>query len=589
MKSSRSFLFLFSLFFFFNITNAQPENLRGLDALVEQTMKDWKVPGVAIAIVQGDKVLLAKGYGYRNVEKKLPVTENTLFAIGSTTKAMTAVTVCQLVDDGLIDLDKPLIGYLPSFRMHDEYVTMHMTARDLMCHRSGLPRHDLVWYGSDLTREELFKTLQYLEPTKGFREVFQYQNLMFMTAGYLVEQMRGKSWEEVMRERIFKPLGMNRSNFSVIDFQKDDDFSLPYAKVKDEVIEIPFRNIDAVGPAGSVNSSVKEMSNWLIMQIKGGKFMGKEIISESMLKQTHRPYIIAGGQPDKESFYALYGLGWGITTYRGHHLIAHGGGIDGFITQVAFLPQDSIGLVVLTNQSGAPLASILANSIMDRMLELDLIDWNGRLQEQFKKAEEAQKKNEEEADRNRQTGTKPSHSLGGYAGKYQHPAYGTVTIEEKNGQLHLSYHTFNWPLEHYHFDQFQANDPITGKTRFAFHTNGKGKVDRISSQLEQALDHDIFFERVPEEKEVALEQLKAYIGEYEIAGATIKVWLQKETLMLTVPGQPDYELMAVGAHEFVFKTLKGYSAIFESDQKNGKVTELVLNQPNGIFRAAKKE
>lgn len=566
---------------------ALPDRLKNMDAIVEQAMKDWKVPGVAIGIVNGEEVLMLKGYGHRNVEKKLPVTENTLFAIGSTTKAMTAVTVCQLVDDGLLELDQPLIDYLPDFRMHDPYVTMHMTPRDLLCHRSGLPRHDLVWYGSDLSRKELFKTLAHLEPTKGFREAYQYQNLMFMTAGYLVEHLRGETWEQVMRRRIFDPLEMNRSNFSVLDSQKDDDFSMPYSEVEDKVIEVPFRDLDAIGPAGSVNSSVKEMSNWLIMQINGGKFKDREIISKAMLNQTHFPHVVAGGEPNEEFFYSLYGLGWGINVYRGHHLLTHSGGIDGFITQVAVLPQDSIGLVVLTNRSGAPLAGILRNTIMDLMLELDPIDWNKRSLEQQKKSEEAQAERQEEEAINRKTGTQPAHPLSSYAGRYQHPAYGNITIALKNDQLRVQFHGFDWPLEHYHYDVFQANDPIAGKTKFAFHTNYQGEVERISARLEPALDHDISFERVVKELHLTAEQLKPYTGEYEIAGTVIKVWLNKEQqLMLSVPGQPNYELIAVKDHEFNIKALKGYRAIFKFDQN--QVKELVLDQPDGVFKAQRK-
>ncbi|MFQ6032023.1 MAG: serine hydrolase domain-containing protein, partial [Candidatus Zixiibacteriota bacterium] len=215
-------------------------------------MKEWKVPGLAISIVKEDKVIYTKGFGFRDVKKGLKVTPHTLFAIGSCTKAFTAVAMGFLVDEGKLDWDKPVREYLPSFKLKDPFASERMTPRDLVCHRSGLPRHDLVWYNSSTSREELTHRLQYLEPSKDFRTTYQYQNLMFMTAGYMVGKIAGKTWEEFVRERILEPLGMEESNFSVEDSKKAPDFALPYFKDKQErVIEIPFRNIDNVGPAGS--------------------------------------------------------------------------------------------------------------------------------------------------------------------------------------------------------------------------------------------------------------------------------------------------------------------------------------------------
>src|SRR5215510_14410117 len=244
-----------------------PANFNGFDGFVDQVMKDWKVPGLAVAVVKDGKMIYAKGFGYRDVKKGLKVTPDTLFAIGSCSKAFTATAMAILVDEGKLDWDKPVRNYLPDFMLHDGYTTEHIRPRDLVTHQSGLPRHDMVWYGSPLSRKEIFERLRYLEPSQPLHAKFQYNNMMFMTAGVLVERISGATWEDFVRKKILDPLEMKTSNFSVNDSRKATDFSLPYGEVKDEIKEIPFRNIDAVGPAGSINSSVNEMSRWLLMQL----------------------------------------------------------------------------------------------------------------------------------------------------------------------------------------------------------------------------------------------------------------------------------------------------------------------------------
>src|SRR5580658_7512111 len=231
----------------------------GFDAFANQELRDWKCDGFAIAIVQDGKVILSKGYGLRDVKKNLPVTEKTLFAIGSATKSFTVTSLGVLVDQGKLDWDKPVRDYLPDFRLWDQFATERMTPRDLVTHRSGLPRHDLMWYNSPFTRQELFDRLRYLEPNKDFRTNFQYQNLMFMTAGYLAGHVAGMPWEDHVRRVIFEPLGMSSTNFSVNDMQKSADHSQPYTVVKEQIREMPFRNIDTIGPAGSINSNVEDM------------------------------------------------------------------------------------------------------------------------------------------------------------------------------------------------------------------------------------------------------------------------------------------------------------------------------------------
>ena len=253
--------------------------LDGIDAVIEATLEDWKTPGMSLAVVVGNTVVLTKGYGYRDVENEIPVTPDTLFAIGSSSKAFTTFIMGLLVDQGQLDWDEPVASYLPDFKLFDEYATAHLTPRDMVCHRSGLPRHDLTWYNNkEITRAGLVRRLRYLEPNEDLRAEWQYNNLMFLTAGYLVERLTGMSWEEAVSTRIFEPLGMERSNFSVLESQLDDDHALPYLEEDDVVREIAFRVIDVMGPAGSINSSANEMARWVKLHLNRGVIDGTPVI-----------------------------------------------------------------------------------------------------------------------------------------------------------------------------------------------------------------------------------------------------------------------------------------------------------------------
>ena len=573
---------------------AQPssKSLKELEQFIEKARKDWDVPGVGVGITKGSEVIFAKGFGYSDVEAKKPATENTLFAIGSSTKAITALSVLQLAGDGTIELDKPVKEYLPGIKMHDDYVTRHLTVRDLLCHRSGLPRHDVVWYGSEDSREELFDKLQYLEPNRGFREIFQYQNLMYMTAGYLVGKMTGSTWEQQVKDRIFDPLGMERANFSVEEMQKDADHAKPYYKDDDDVKIMDFRNIDAVGPAGSVNASAKEMCHWLIAQTNGGKFKSAEIAQASSVAEAHKSNIPVVGPIvnflafDNNGGPVNYGLGWFISTHKGHPAIQHGGNIDGFSALVAFLPKDSIGVVVLTNLNGNLLTQVIRNYVFDVMLGEEVRDWNGEMLKVIEAMLEQQKKQQSEEDLKRVADTQPSHKTEAYAGEFRHPAYGAITVSQKGDSLHVKHHALELTLGHYHYDVFAGKHPLTGAMKVSFHTNIDGDVDRLSTIMEPALDA-MYFEREVEEPSFTEEELEAFTGDYLIMGVQkITVSRDAEQLKLTVPGQPTYTLEYHKGLEFQLKGMKGFTALFQKGG-NGNISGLVMIQPNGQFKGEK--
>ncbi|NIM89459.1 MAG: serine hydrolase [Candidatus Aminicenantes bacterium] len=585
-------LIVFAFLFYLPLVakkDTQEISFKGFDKFVAETMEEWKVPGLAIAVVKDGKVIQSKGYGFRDVEKKLTVTPKTLFAIGSCTKAFTATTMGILVDEGKLDWDKPLREYLPAFKLEDSFASERMAPRDLVCHRSGLPRHDWMWYNSSASRRELFERLQYLEPSKDFRDVFQYQNLMFMTAGYLVGQIADTTWEEFTKKHLLDPLGMKDSNFSVEDSKKAEDFALPYLEKDEKIIEIPFRNIDTVGPAGSINSNVTDMAQWILLNLNQGKQGEEQIISENTLKEIHSPQMIVSKSfKYDESFYSTYGMGWSITAYRGHLTLSHGGGIDGFTALVSMMPRDNTGMVILTNMSGTPLPSIICYDVYDRLLGLDLIDWKKRVREQVDKAKKEAEKAEKEKDKDRKPNTKTSHPLEDYAGDYEHPGYGVVSIKKEGDQLKGEYNSISYEMTHYHYDVFKmTHEFMEVDTKLSFSTDDKGNIESLAVQFEPNVDK-IVFTRMPGKEMTEKSFLEKFVGEYVLGEVTVTVLLKGEKILfLSVPGQPEYELIPYQGTEFNLKNLAGFSIEFITDE-SGVVQEAKITQPNGVFTAKKK-
>ncbi|HEX4963256.1 MAG TPA: serine hydrolase [Thermoanaerobaculia bacterium] len=572
---------------------AAKDALAGYDAFVDKMIVDWKVPGLAIAIVKGGEVVYAQGFGYRDVEQKLPVTPDTLFAIGSSTKAFTTFTLGTLVDEGKLDWDKPVRTFIPGFQMYDPQTTALITPRDLVTHRSGLPRHDLLWYNNSVsTRKDLVERLRYLEPNEQLRAKWQYNNLMFLTAGYLVEVVTGKSWEDNVRERIFQPLGMTHSNFSVAESQKAADFALPYREDDDteKVNKIPFRNIDLIGPAGSINSSANDMTKWLKIHLSGGKLAGKQIIGAATLEDLHAPHMVIGAPAERpEITPASYALGWVVQGYRGHTRVEHGGNIDGFSALVTLFPQDDLGIVILTNLDGTGVPERLVRHTADRLLKLSPIDWNGEDLAKHEIGKKTRKEAKAKRETMRKPGTKPAHKLAEYAGDYENPGYGILKVAVAGDHLEATYHDIVQPLEHWHYEVWNgkegAKDPTLQNVKFLFQGDLKGNVASVAAQFEPQVKEIVFTKKAdPRLSDPAW--LARYVGEYELSGETARVEQAGSTLTLSLSGQPLYHLVP-GLGEFTLKELPVVSASFVEDAQ-GKVTAVTFNQPNGVFTAKKK-
>jgi len=565
--------------------------LSGLQPFITAEMEKAKLPGMAMAIVQNKKLLCAEGFGLRDVEHKLPVSPQTLFAIGSTSKSFTALAMGILNDEGKLDWDKPVRQYLPEFQMYDPVASERMTPRDLITHRAGFARHDLVWYSSDFNREDLVRRLRYLQTDSDFRSGYRYNNLLVATAGYLVGKISGSTWEEFVRARVLLPLKMSGTNFSIADSQRCSDFSYPYEKDEKSgaIKQIPFHSADGIGPAGSINSNVEDISKYLIFQLGKGTVAQQRIVSEANLNLMHTPQTaMPSSSPFRELGQYSYGMGWVVTAYRGHRYIWHNGGIDGFYSLIAMLPDDDLGVVVLTNVLGNhQIPEILAYNVFDRLLGLAPIDWSARFQQQREKNKQAADQAKSKNSSNRQSGTHPSRDLKDYVGRYQNAGYGIIEILPAGQDFTLKLNKISVPLRHFHYDLFQVpedSDSFLAGMKFQFALDLDGGVNRITAPLQTGVEA-IEFVRIPDKVDRGI--LQSMAGEYELGSAPISVTLTGEQLQLVLPGQPGHPLVFTRGLKFNIEGLGGYSVEFKKDPE-GYVSELVFYQPDGTFVAKRK-
>ena len=564
------------------------DSIQQLREHIQQSLALWKVPSVGVAIVQGEDTLLCEGFGLRDIEGGQPATANSLYAIGSATKAFTTFGMGLLVDEGKLDWDQPLRDFLPTFQMHDPVASQRLTPRDIVSHRVGLPRHDFVWYNSSLARAEIYSRLRYLEPNKDIRQTFQYNNLMFMTAGVLIEHLSGQTWEEFTRRRIFEPLGMARSNFSVTTSQQSDDFALPYHEKKDQVERMPFRNIDAVGPCGSINSSAADMLQWVKMHLNQGRVGGRSFITSGNLEQMHAPQMIVPGTSKwKELLPGSYGLGWFTYPYRGFQVVEHGGNIDGFSAMVAMIPSEKIGVVALTNLGGNNLRDVLPYHIFDVLLGLPPVDWNERYHKDYLEVKAGMEKSKEKSAAARQENHPPAHPLEDYAGTYSHRGYGPVEISVKDGKMSAVYNGNVFQVTPYAYEVFEFfYELIDMRIKGTFTTDEKGNVTRLALPMEEYVK-EIVFERVVEARMRERAFLERLAGVYELLGMRVSIALKGEdTLTGTLPGEPSFELLPYRGTTFTIKEMASASITFTLGE-SGPAEALELTQP-GIVLVGKR-
>jgi len=580
-----------------NFTKASEEDfqriiagIQELETTIDSLLITHKVPGLAIGLIKDGKILMNQGFGYRDYDHQRPVDENTIFAIGSTTKAFVSAGLAILVDENTIKWNDPIKTYLPDFELHDDFAEQEMTPLDLVTHRSGLPRHDLLWYGTDFNRKELFARLKYLEPTKPFRTAFQYQNLMFMTAGLLIGEKSNSSWEEFTEEEIFRPLGMKSSNFSVEDSKRTNNYAVPYKEKDDEIVAMEFRNIDNVGPAGSINSSVNDMLKWVDFQLNRGTYGNKEIIHKSQFDVMHTPQMIVGngalGAKHPEFSPYSYGAGWFIYQYNGTEIIQHGGNIDGFSAYVQLLPKKDIGMVLLTNMNGSRLHNAIAMEITDLLLDKEEdIDWVSRAYPELSKRDKEEK---DELIERRRRNTKPSFPLVDYAGEYVHPGYGSVYIKQRSGKLTYIFNSFQEKLEHYHYDVFKGElTDLDQEIKLQFHMDQDGNIISLSTIIEPMLP-PISFSKLPPKQLDDPQFIRAIEGQYMLNDVEVDIRKSGDHIKLNIPGQPEYTMLPFQKDEFKLQGIEGFSIKFYFDEAREKVSKLIFFQPQGNVKAIPK-
>jgi len=587
-----------SILFTSSLSGQQPSveaRLAGFDDYMQQVVKNWNVPGIGVGVVFKDKLVFAKGYGYRDYGKKLPFTPTTTAPIASNTKLFTAVAAGFLVDEGKLDWDKPIRQFVPGIQFYNDDLNRAVTIRDMLSHRTGITRHDMIWYKSDFTQKELFERLKYLEPAQSMRSVFLYNNMMYSGAGYATELLSGKPWERFVRERILDPLGMTSTTFTIADMLKTPEPGVPFTERRDntELYSIPYYS-DAIGvaPAGAINSNIVDMSKWLIALMNEGKLNGRQVIPKGIIRQTLAPSIALPNTGLEvrgwgELLNSSYGMGRWTTSYRGHLLAYHGGDLPGFHSQVSTMPYDSIGVIVLViGNHAAPLYNVVSYNVYERLLGMSLTPWSERQNTIRLKNKEAGKQARTKAGGGRVANTRPSHATGDYAGEFEHPAYGVLTISKGDTSLLFDLHKIKLPLGHFHYDRFDTpDDEEDGKWSVNFLTNPQGEIDRAEMSLDEAAA--IFVRRVPGALSSAA-TLRQYVGTYQTpSGGKFDVVVRPDgTLALQYASGTFQNLIPWQPHRFRIKEFP--DIVFEFASVNGKVTELKQSDPSGEYKFVRK-
>jgi CubicO group peptidase (beta-lactamase class C family) len=466
-------------------------DLRALDAYIAQARADWQVPGLAVAIVKDGQVVFAKGYGTRHRFEGGAADEHTLFAIASNTKAFTSAAIAMLVDEGKLRWDTRVTDILPWFQTRDPYVTREMRVRDLLSHRSGFGTFsgDLLWYGTTYSAEEVVRRLRHLEPATGFREGYRYNNLMFITAGEVIRAVSGLSWDVFVRTRILEPLGMSATVTSVAQLAGKANVATPHGEKADTIRPFPWEPWDAMGSAGAIVSSAHDMARWLTLQLGRGEVNGQRLFSEAASRVMWTPHIASPVSATSEqrwpsTHFVGYGLGWSLRDYLGRKLVMHGGAYDGMYSQVLLVPEERLGIVILTNAM-TDVQSALAWRIADAYLGAPPKDWSRDYLDRAGPTTAEERWAEWE--RTRAAGTVPSLALDAYAGTYGGALYGDATVALEQGALVLRLlpaPDLVGDLTHWHRDVFRVHwrreFPWFGDGLVQFVLNANGDVDQVT-------------------------------------------------------------------------------------------------------------
>lgn len=464
-----------------------PIALGELDAYVARAVRDWRIPGFAIAIVKDDSVVFAKGYGVRELGKPGAVDARTRFAIGSTTKAMTAVALGMLVDDGKVRWDEPVITYLPDFRVGDPYVTRELTVRDLLTHRGGLGNADQLWASADYTAEEITRRVATIAPAYSLRSRFIYQNIMYAVAGDVIAAASGVPWATFLRTRLFEPLGMAGTEATLAALAGQSNVATPHMELADSIRPVTNRPVDAVGPAGSVWSSVGDMAKWARFILDSGRVAGKRLLSEAAFRELLSPQVVAPREMYStmslvRPHFFTYGLGWFLHDYDGQAVAMHTGSIDGMSALIGLIPDRQLGVYVLANLDHAELRHALMYRVFDLYSGKPARDWSKELLALYGGLERQADSARRSQEQRRVADTRPSLPLERYAGTYTNQTYGNVVVSVRQDALHFAFGRRRVAgLTHWHYDTFQAkwDDVRMQPSLVVFAPDGAGSVSSV--------------------------------------------------------------------------------------------------------------
>ncbi len=466
--------------------SAQRESAQSFDAYVASAMKQWQVPGVAIVVVRGDSVIFAKGYGVREAGKADPVDEHTIFAIGSATKAMTAAALGMLVDEGKIHWDDPVSSLIRGFQFAQPVLTAEVTVRDLLSHRTGLPGNNMVFWGTQYGRDDLVHRVRFIQPTNGIRTKFEYQNIMYLMAGQIIPAVTGKSWDDFLRDRLLVPLGMTSTSTSIVALKGEVNVATPHTAGAGGAQPIPWWNADNVGPAGSVNSNALDMARWVAVQLNDGVYHGSRVFSAAVAREMHTPQMLIEpqsllGRLFPEAHILTYGMGWFIYDYRGHKVLEHGGDTDGMSSNVALLPDQHVGVVILTNLGGALIRNALTYRAFDRYLDVSPRDWSTDELAVLEGMREGADLERRAAPAPRIANTTPSLPLEQYVGTYHDDLYGDAVVTLENGSVVMRFLGATGHATHWHYDTFQfdfgtTRTQLRGKPLVTFALDQRARV-----------------------------------------------------------------------------------------------------------------
>ncbi len=465
-----------------------PAPLDGFDDYVKKAVADWEVPGLAIAVVKDGEVVFSRGYGVRELGKPAPVDGHTLFAIGSTTKAMTAASIGMLVDEKKLSWDDPVTKSLPWFQLRDPVLTRELTIRDLLTHRAGLPNADFLWYGQSNVAHDILFRMRYLPSETSPRTHFTYQNVMYAAAGAVIAQVSGMPWEDFVRTRIFEPLHMDGTIPTAATLARQPNVASPHFRLDGKVRVIDNASVDPIAPAGAVWSSVSDMAKWMRFLLEGKTPEGKSLLASETLEELFRPETMV----DADEFYptqklthphwTTYGFGWFQEDYDGRRVDFHTGSIDGMVAIHGLVRDEHLGVYVLANRDHAELRHALMYRVFDLYGKGTGRDWNAEILELYRSLDKEADEKEAAIEKERVPNTHPSLPLERYAGTYRDPLGGTVQVSAGAGGLRLSYGPgLEGTLEHWNYDFFRVAWDKTwrGHAFASFELDRKGRVETL--------------------------------------------------------------------------------------------------------------